>query len=427
MAVRTGTSLPRGDDAKAPSLAGASIADVVLGSPRPGELTLALAVTVVAAVVYLLSAPPTQPLAYFVPLADAFLHGRLYVTEAPSWLSELVPAAVGWYVPYPPMPAVVLLPFVALFGPELPQQVISSLAGAASVGLLFLAIGRLGVHGRTRFGLIAVFAFGTVLWWGASEGSAWLFAQAVAVVFSAAALLVATHRRAPMLVGLLLGCATISRLPVGLTAPFFLAVVVGLPLPFTRGDLRRVLRPAMAFAAGLAVPVGLYAVYNLARWGTPIDLGYVLIPGVLEDPIYRDHGILSIFYIPRHLYAIFLRSFDFQEEFPWFRPSWWGLSLFLTTPLYLWLAHAPWRDPRVRWACVGIGLALIPIVTHGNVGITQWGYRFSLDVQVPLFAVLALAFAGRTQRNWQPIAAGIAAIVVNLYGIVAIRNGFVGF
>jgi hypothetical protein len=174
MAARTGTSLPRGDDAKISSLAGASIADVVLGSRRPGELTLALAVTVAAAVVYLLSAPPTQPLAYFVPLADAFLHGRLYVTEAPSWLSELVPAAVGWYVPYPPMPAVVLLPFVALFGPELPQQVISSVAGAASVGLLFLAIGRLGVHGRTRLGLIAVFAFGTVLWWGASEGSAWL-------------------------------------------------------------------------------------------------------------------------------------------------------------------------------------------------------------------------------------------------------------
>jgi hypothetical protein len=51
----------------------------------------------------------------------------------------------------------------------------------------------------------------------------------------------------------------------------------------------------------------------------------------------------------------------------------------------------------------------------------------SLDVQVPLFAVLVLAFAGRTQRNWRPIAAGTAAILVNLYGIVAIRNGFVGF
>ena len=427
MALRTGTSLPGTDGAGARPLAGASIVDVLLGSRRPGELTLALGVTLAVAVVYLLSTPPSQPLAYFVPLADAFLHGRIYVTEAPSWLSELVPATVGWYVPYPPMPAVFLLPFVALFGPDVPQQIVSALVGAASAGLLFLTVGRLGLRGRARLGLVAVFAFGTVLWWGASEGSAWLFAQAVAVLFSAAALLLATHRRAPIVVGLLLGCATISRLPVGLTAPFILAVAVGLPLPFTRADVRRVFRPAMAFAVGLAIPVGLYALYNIARWGTPVDLGYVKIPGVLQDPIYADHGILSIFYIPRHLYAIFLRSFDFQEQFPWFRPSWWGLSLFLTTPLYLWLARAPWRDPRVRWACVGIGLALIPIVTHGNVGITQWGYRFSLDVQVPLFALLALAFAGRTQRDWRPIAAGVAALLVNLYGLVAIRNGYVGF
>ena len=427
MALRTGTSLPGTDGSGARPLAGASIVDVLLGSRRPGELTLAVGVTLVVAVVYLLSTPASQPLAYFVPLADAFLHGRIYVTEAPSWLSELVPATVGWYVPYPPMPAVLLLPFVALFGMDVPQQIVSAVVGAASAGLLFLAMARLGLRGRARLGLIAVFAFGTVLWWGASEGSAWLFAQAVAVLFSAAALLLATHRRAPILAGLLLGCATISRLPVGLTAPFILAVAVGLPLPFTRADVRRVLRPAIAFVVGLAIPVGLYALYNLARWGTPVDLGYVRIPGVLQDPIYADHGILSIFYIPRHVYAIFLRSFDFQEEFPWFRPSWWGLSLFLTTPLYLWLARAPWRDPRVRWACVGIGLALIPIVTHGNVGITQWGYRFSLDVQVPLFALLALAFAGRTQRDWRPIAAGTAALLVNLYGLVAIRNGYVSF
>ena len=420
-------SLPPGDDADPPSLARASGVDIPPDAWRPGELTLAFAVTVVTAVVYLLSAPPSQPLAYFVPLADAFLHGRIYVTEAPSWLSELVPATVGWYVPYPPMPAILLLPIVALFGPGVPQQVVSAMVGAISVGFLSLAIGRLGARGRTRFGLVAVFAFGTVLWWGASEGSAWLFAQAVAVLFSAAALLLATHRRAPILVGVLLGCATISRLPVGLTAPFFLALAVGLPLPFNRGDVRRALHPAMGFAIGLAMPVALYGVYNVARWGTPIDMGYVLIPGVLEDPAYADHGILSIFYIPRHLYAIFLRSFDFVAEFPWFRPSWWGLSLFLTTPLYLWLAHAPWRDPRVRWACVGIGLALVPIVTHGNVGTTQWGYRFSLDVQVPLFAMLALVFAGRRQRDWRPIAAGAVAILVNLYGIVAIRNGFVDF
>ena len=82
---------------------------------------------------------------------------------------------------------------------------------------------------------------------------------------------------------------------------------------------------------------------------------------------------------------------------------------------------------RVRWACLAICLALIPIVTHGNVGIAQWGYRFSLDVQVPLFALLALAFAGREKLDWRPVAAWILAVAVNLYGIIAISNGFVGY
>jgi hypothetical protein len=425
MAARVLATAPRGGGAETPTLAGASLVDIVIGSRRPGELTLAVAIAVVACVVYLLTAPPSQPIDYYVRLADAFLHGRIYLTEAPSWLNELVPAATGWYVPYPPMPAIVLLPFVAAFGAGVQQQVVSCIAGGASAGLVFLAFGRLGLRGWARLGLVAVFAFGTVLWWGASEGSAWLLAQAVAVFFGAGALLLATHRRWPLVVGLLVGCATISRLPVGLTAPFFLALVIGFPLPFGMDDLRRALRPGIAFAIGLAIPMAGHTLYNLARWGTPLDAGYVLIPGVLEDPIYAEHGILSIYYIPRHVYAIFLRSFDFREEFPWFKPSWWGLSLFLTTPLYLWLARAPFRDPRVRWALVATALAAIPIVTHGNVGIAQWGYRFSLDVQVPLFAILALAFARRTSRL--AVVAGALAIAINLYGVIAIRNGFVGY
>ncbi|MCU0483339.1 MAG: hypothetical protein MUC54_03570 [Chloroflexi bacterium] len=404
--------------------AGASLADIVLAR-RPGELGAAIAIALAVTAIYLATAPPSQPIDYFVRLADAFLHGRLALNEAPSWLNELIPADGGWYVPYPPMPAILLVPLVAVFGTDLPQQVVSSVVGGASAGVMYLAVGRLGLVGWPRLGLVAVFALGTVLWWGASEGSAWLFAQAVAVLFAALALLLATHRRWLFVVGLLVGCATIARLPVGLTAPFFLALAIGLPLPFGRRDIRGAIRPAILFAAGLAIPMGVNVLYNLARWGTPIDVGYVLIPGVLEDPIYADHGILSIHYIPRHIHAIFLRSFDFQAEFPWFRPSWWGLALFLTTPLYLWLATAPFRDSRVRWALVGTALAAIPIVTHGNVGIAQWGYRFSLDVQVLLFAILALALARHTSRL--AVLAGGLAILVNLYGVVAIRNGFVAY
>ena len=55
---------------------------------------------------------------YFVPLADAFLHGQLgLAAEPPSGgYNELVPLNGRLYVVYPPMPAVVLVPLVAFSG-----------------------------------------------------------------------------------------------------------------------------------------------------------------------------------------------------------------------------------------------------------------------------------------------------------------------
>ena len=87
---------------------------------------------VLAWFVYALDQPTTGTanLDYFVPLADAFLHGRLGLTEAPSWLNEVVPGGNGlYYVVYPPMPALVSCPSVALFGPDFDQAWARSCSG----------------------------------------------------------------------------------------------------------------------------------------------------------------------------------------------------------------------------------------------------------------------------------------------------------
>ena len=402
----------------------ASLLDVLRARPNSVGLVV---VSVLATAVYLATtSTDRQNFDYFVRLADAFLHGRIYLTEAPSWLNELIPKDGVWYVAYPPMPAVVLIPFVAIFGNQFPQQIASVLLGGVSVGLAWLVLGRFTLSLNVRFLLTAVFGFGTVMWYVTEVGSAWFFAHVVALLFSLAAILLALHGRWPFAIGLFLGCAATARLPVGLTAPFFLAMVAGIGWPpRLPADRMAAAVRVVAFGAGLAIPAGLYLLYNVARWGTPVDQSYVLIPGVLEDPIYADHGILAIDYIPRHLYAIFLRTWNYVDNAPWLQPSWWGLSVFLTTQLLTWVLHARWRDPRVVWAAVGAALALVPIVTHGNVGIQQFGYRFSLDVQPLLFVILATAFE-RGMSRWAALA-GIASIVICAYAIWAIAIGFVAY
>ena len=404
----------------------AELIDTVRG--RPDTLGTLVVILVTTGIYLFTSSRDRQNLDYFVRLADAFLHGRVYLTEAPSWLNELIPKDGVWYVAYPPFPAVLLVPFVAIFGPDFPPQVASCIFGGIGVGLAWLVFGRFELSGRVRLGLTIVFGFGTVLWYVAEVGSVWYYSHVVAVMFSLAAILLVLAKRAPFAVGLLLGCAAIARLPVGLTAPFFLALILGLGWPPrlpARGERSAAIGRGAAFLVGIGIPTAAYLAYNFARWGTIVDQGYVLIPGVLDDPIYAKHGILALEYIPRHIHAIFLRSWNFVDDPPFFQPSWWGLSLFLTTPLYLWLLKARLRDRRVAWAIIATAIALIPIVTHGNVGLTQFGYRFSLDVQPLLFVILATVFArGMSRLAW---AAGVASVVFCAYGIWAIGIDFVEF
>ena len=52
---------------------------------------------------------------YYGRLAQALLQERSWLSEAPPWLNELVPCgAERWCVVYPPLPAILAIPFAAL-------------------------------------------------------------------------------------------------------------------------------------------------------------------------------------------------------------------------------------------------------------------------------------------------------------------------
>ncbi|MEO6579015.1 MAG: hypothetical protein ABIO99_08985 [Candidatus Limnocylindria bacterium] len=392
---------------------------------RRGAFVDAALVAAIAAIVYFLTVSERVTLDSFLPLASSFVEGRLHIAEPMPWL-ELVPRdGGGFYSPFPPMPGIVLIPFVALFGPGFDQGIATALFGAANVALVLLLLRGIGTNRRIAMWLTAAFAFGTVHWWAAGTGTVWLHAQIVAVLFALLAMNLAVRVRMPLLAGLLLGCAAASRLPVGLTLPIYLALYLGA----ARFD--RLVRPspsqwraAAVFVAGVAVPAALVAVYNLARFGSPFEFGYGLIPGVLDEPWYAN-GLLSIDYVPRHIHLIFMRGPDYVDQAPWFRPNWTGMSLLLTTPILLWLVKA-----RSGWlvaaAWVAIGLGMVPDLLHGAPGFAQFGYRFILDVMPVMLLLLGLVFRDRISIPAR--AAILIGIVVNAYGVWAVTViGFVSY
>ena len=104
------------------------------------EVVAGVVLTALAFAAYWFTGPERSGGDSFVPLADAFAHGRLSIPVDRPWL-ELIPAPDGGqYSPFPPVPAVLLTPLVALMGErtwdtELSSNLTCSLLGAASVAL----------------------------------------------------------------------------------------------------------------------------------------------------------------------------------------------------------------------------------------------------------------------------------------------------
>jgi hypothetical protein len=359
---------------------------------------------------------------YYGRLAQAFLEGRWWLTEAPPWLNELLSCGDGrWCVAYPPLPAIVAMPFVVFLPSALAQVLVSRLAAGIAAGILYLGLRALGAPRAVAITGTVLSAVGTTLFFSSVDGRAWFDAHAVAMPFLCAAFLFALRGDRPWMVGAMIGLAALSRLPIAAVTP-----ALALLLAQRTGAPR--LRVLGGVVAG-GVPFGLvYLAYNLLRWGTPLDAGYTRLA---EGDIFFAQGVFSLFYIPRHLYAIFLEPFELVEGVPWFlRPSIKGTSLFLSTPAFLWvfsgLRHVR-RDPAVRYLALAALLALLPDILHGTVGFAQFGYRFSLDAQ-PFLIALAVAgdARGADGWRWRPsglfIAAVVLSIVINLYVAIAITR-----
>jgi len=373
----------------------------------------------VALIVFLLSKGPSPGQNHFVYLADSFLHGSLSLSGDGVNLAEVVPFNGNYYVVYPPMPAILLLPFVAVFGTSFDQALFSVLLASLCISVMFLMLKKAGSSTKKALWLTVLFGFGTCFWFIASVGSSWYIEHVVAVLFLTSAIVLSLFKKHNFLIGLLLGCATLARLPVVLSFPFFLLAIYQ-----QQDSWKPRFKQAAYFFAGLAILVGLNALYNYARYGVFNDVGYYLIPGIQEDPYFTE-GIFSVSYIPRHIYAILFQGPIYVDYFPYFKPSWMGLGLFFTTPAFIYIFKGPWSSLSKR-AALAVLCILPPLITHGTVGFTQFGYRFSLDF-TPFLMLLVAKGMGQS-LGWGEKALIVLSVLVNLWGVVSIiKFDFVSF
>ncbi|MCA9810299.1 MAG: hypothetical protein KC473_08170 [Candidatus Dadabacteria bacterium] len=373
------------------------------------------------AVVYYWSRPETtNPFNYFEYLADAILHGRLNIEGAPFYFEELVKSGGKSYLIYPPMPAVLLLPFVAIGGISTNQLFLSFLLGGLNISLVYLTFRRLTDDSELPVWMAVLLGFGTIHWYTASIGSAWYLAQIASFFFLMLAVYFAVARPAPLASGLALGASYLSRLTTILAFPFFAVMLYG---QSGRAGIFRRLRPVLIFSAGTAAFVLVNFLYNYIRFGSPFDVAYTLhtISAAKErvSPWF-DQGLFSLSYVKYHLYAFLLEPPYFMDKWPYVVPSMTGLSVLITTPAFLLIPFAGVRRrlALASWAAI-IPTAFLIFIKSGT-GWTQFGYRYALDFYPFLLILTFLGTGGRLR--WYHKALIVLSVIVNIWGVLFINK-----
>jgi len=416
---------------------------------------VALALFLLGLVVYLGSNPGrADHYDHFVWQAEAFLQGRSEitypVTQGPHqnyYFQDVLPVGDGLaQIPFPPLPAVVLLPFVAVWGLDTSGSTVAAVLGAINVALCWSVL--LGVSARRSAALLGTlfYAFGTVAWYAAMLGSTWFLAHVLASTCLFVAIGLAIRADAGVVgrrvrhtlgrqfgAGVAFGLAATARLTTLLGAPFFLFV----------GGGGTWLRRVVAAGIGALLPVLLLLGYNLATTGELFHPAYDYLYEVEYRPrpelFHPAWAAEDPRYIPQNL-GIMLGSLPlapawddpacagapvgigtlFAPDCPPLQPDPIGMSLLLTSPAYLLAIPVLVRDLRYRLVA-GAALAVLAIaladLMHFSQGWVQFGYRFSNDF-APFATLLVTLGVARLRAGWLALALVGASILVNAWGVV---------
>lgn len=372
-------------------------------------------------------------------LAGQFIQGKLYL-ENPPYTHDLTLYNSRWYVPMPPLPAILLMPIAYWFGAEnISTSYLSMLFSAINGVLVLLILKQLArrqwieLSGSGMFWLVVLFLFGTPHLWVGISGRGWYVSQILTVLFLVLAIYAALCSWSAWLIATFIGIAMLARPNSLMTWPFVFAI----SMQILKENKESVTwKQAFQWTAKTTLPIAVAVLgllgYNYLRFDNWLDFGYTTVnAGADIINNVQAHGLFSPYFIPNNLYVMLFKMPRIHWGVPWpaipkgalwpIDPTTTGMSIFLTTPPLLYLFH---RYPKQWWILGAWGAVLFNVLMlacYSNTGAQQFGYRYVLDMLVPLTTMLAVVLGRKTP--WHFIVLVLVSIGINLYGAYWFMNG----
>jgi hypothetical protein len=376
--------------------------------------------TLLAMAVYTLLAANYTPFwhatkyAYFNYLADAFLHGQLHIRIQPPSTHDLSFFGGQHYLYWPPLPAILLMPLIAIFGVDFSDIVFNTGIAGLNVGLVALLLRQASARGiidlsSVQRGLLVVFfAFGTVHLALTPFGGVWFTGQLIGFACVALAYLAAISLHglpAFVLTSLALAAALLTRnhlVLAGLWPAYYLLK------QHWSVNWQRLAGYIIVGTIPIVCAIALLGLYNWLRFGDPLDNGlayHQMADIFVED--YQRYGAFSLHFVPTNLYYQYV-----AYPLPFNSESVMGGSLFLLSPVFfgaLWGIVVGHHRLSSLLLAATILLVALPILLLMGTGWIQWGPRYTLDFTVPLMLLTAIG-----TRRW-PVPLLLLLIAVSIF------------
>ncbi len=337
----------------------------------------------------------------FISLADSFLHGKLYLLNNAHEFYDAAFYNGHYYWPLGPFPAILLMPFVYLSNTLYWQMYVQFFL----VLFLFLVIYLLSFN-ITKNKLSSVwtsvgYIFSTAFIGVAVLPFSWQFAQVVQNLLVMLAILGVFKKWKPFIIGSFIALAVATRVDMVFSIIFFLIILLS-----TKEDIYKKIKNVIYFLVPIGITGFTLLYYNFLRFGKVFEQGYTLQHLVYPELIAnRAAGIWSLIHFPANLYYLFLKGPDPVLKpgtqiltLPFIQSNSWGMSIFITSPMFLAIFMADIKNKYVKSACLTSLIILISILGYYGIGWTQFGYRYALDFYPFLLVIFLFAVKSRFPR-----------------------------
>jgi hypothetical protein len=356
----------------------------------------------------------------FVYLAKSFLDGHLYFTVIPEGWGDTFYYQGQHYWPLGPLPAFILMPFVAVFGMAVRQGYLLFMFNILNLFLLYKVAWKITQNHVTSLWLSVAYVFATAYLFIALVPGSWFFAHAIVTSFLLLAIYEFFYEKRWWLIGLYIALGLATRVDVVFAAVFFVFSIV-----LDEENKARKMRELSWFSLPIAMSIVLLMIYNYLRFRNIFETGYG--SPILYDEqatANRGYGIWSLIHFPANLYYFFLKgpSGVFIPgtkvlTYPYLRTDGWGMSIIFTSPIFFWILKAPLKKTAVWLSLLTSLLMLIFFLGYYAIGFFQYGYRYALDFYPFLF--VAVAYAAKSEFSLPMKVITLSSFLFNYYLMIS--------